>query len=154
MLVVITGGEPFRQNLTPLIKDLRLCLYDVQIETNGTLAPYNPEIYENSRITTIVCSPKAGKIHPKLEPLIDAYKYVLSADSVDSEDGLPVLALGHTASPRVARPRAGFIGPVYLQPMDSGDEDTNRRNLKAVIDSAMRYNFIVCLQLHKIIGME
>src|SRR5262245_19999182 len=38
-LVVITGGEPFRQDLGPLIDKLVKAGYYVQIETNGSLPP-------------------------------------------------------------------------------------------------------------------
>ena len=38
-LVVITGGEPFRQNLSYLLRALTEHGYYVQIETNGTLPP-------------------------------------------------------------------------------------------------------------------
>ena len=36
-LIVITGGEPFRQNLAPLVNALLGRDLEVQIETNGTL---------------------------------------------------------------------------------------------------------------------
>ncbi|MDE3061294.1 MAG: 7-carboxy-7-deazaguanine synthase QueE, partial [Pseudomonadota bacterium] len=51
-LVVITGGEPLRQNIVPLCEALLTEGFKVQIETNGTLARPLPENVE------IVCSPK------------------------------------------------------------------------------------------------
>ncbi len=51
-MVVITGGEPFRQTLGPLCKKLLSHGRMVQVETNGTL--YN-EIPDE---ILIVCSPK------------------------------------------------------------------------------------------------
>ena len=36
-LVVLTGGEPFRQNISPLCAALLHAGYHVQIETNGTM---------------------------------------------------------------------------------------------------------------------
>jgi organic radical activating enzyme len=155
-LVVITGGEPFRQNIAKLVRSLGSKGYHVQIETNGTL--YVPELPWDS--VTIVCSPKAGKISPLLTPHIDAYKYVMSADSVDPEDGLPILALDHTAKPKVARPFPGNSKPIYLQPMDPGmtigpdEHDTYRKNLNACIASCMKHGYILQLQTHKIIGLE
>lgn len=150
-LVVITGGEPFRQNIKPLCIQLVSAGYTVQIETNGTLwipdFPYS--------IVHVVCSPKTGKINAKLEPHIHAYKYVVHADQVDENDGLPLRALNHTAIPKLARPRAGFNGPVYVQPVDVQDEMENQRHLQAAIDSVMKYpGRILCLQIHKIINME
>src|SRR5271163_4878736 len=34
-LVVITGGEPFRQNVRQLVNDLFLFYFKIQVETNG-----------------------------------------------------------------------------------------------------------------------
>jgi 7-carboxy-7-deazaguanine synthase len=151
-LVVITGGEPFRQNLSPLIVLLNAHEMHVQIETNGTL-PLSPDFDCLGDDFTIVCSPKTGKVHYSLYPFIDAYKYVLSHDSMDM-DGLPIRALNHTASPRVARPHNGFDGPIYLQPMDSKDEEQNAVNLLAVKRSCMQHGYLLQLQLHKIVGVD
>lgn len=150
-IVVITGGEPFRQNIAPLVRTL--CShhgYKVQIETNGTL--FIEDMPWDS--ITVICSPKAGKINPRLLPHIDAYKYVMAANSIDPIDGLPTLALDHTASPRVARPPANDWHPVYLQPMDVGDEVLNKENVEACIASCMRHGYIMQLQTHKIMGLE
>lgn len=150
-LVVITGGEPFRQNIAPFVRMLVSAGFKVQIETNGTL--HQEDLPWDS--ITIVCSPKAGKVNPKLAPHIDAYKYVMSSRSVDPEDGLPILALDHTASPRVARPHEGYIGPIYLQPMDHGMSRVpqNLANQKACVESCMKYGYILQLQVHKLIGV-
>lgn len=150
-LVVITGGEPFRQ---PSTVDLCNVLGDmgftVQVETNGSFWPgekLDPEV-------TIVCSPKTGSVHKKLAERIDAFKYVLHADSIDLEDGLPILALGHSANPRVARPPKDFKGAVYVQPMDSKNELQNHRNQQAAVKSCMEFGYTLQLQIHKIIGVE
>lgn len=150
-LIVITGGEPFRQNIKQLCRELYLDGHEVQIETNGTLEPEDPEDQMWSFIH-IVCSPKAGKVHTWIEKHADCFKYVLSHDSVDFEDGLPILALNHTASPRVHRPTRKL--PIYLQPMDSRDEETNKLNIKAVIKSCMLFGYILQIQTHKILGLD
>jgi len=159
-IIVITGGEPFRQNLTLLVKMLTDLGYTVQIETNGTLPPPSVAFYElcatDTRVSGkcfVVCSPKTGKVHRELLPIICAYKYVMGWHSVGA-DGLPLLTLDHSASPQVARPDPGFGGPVYLQPMDSGNEEANRRNLKACVDSVMKHGYTLQLQIHKLIGVE
>lgn len=149
-LVVITGGEPFRQNITPLVKYLMEYGFHVQIETNGTLPP-SPDLPDD---VVIVCSPKTGRVSPDLQPRINAYKYVLAADAVHDADGLPTFALGHSASPRVARPHADFNGPVYLQPMDAQDLTTNQANLEAVKASCLKQGFMLQLQIHKLISVE
>jgi organic radical activating enzyme len=146
-LVVITGGEPFRQNITPFVNALGSLGYTVQIETNGTLAPSRGF----PRWPTIVCSPKAGKINTLLGQRANYFKYVLAHDSVDSEDGLPTLALGHSAAPRVARPPLTYNARVYLQPMDPQNEKEYRRNVQAVVASCMKFGHILQLQTHKII---
>jgi 7-carboxy-7-deazaguanine synthase len=89
-LAVITGGEPFRQNLSALVRELRDWKFDVQIETNGTLEPDSASAY----LATIVCSPKAPKVHPVIAKRAGHWKYVLDADHVDPVDGLPGETLG------------------------------------------------------------
>lgn len=151
-LVVITGGEPFRQNIGPLIEHLISSGFKVQIETNGTLF-INIGWMLISPWLTIVCSPKAGKINKELAQHIHAFKYVLHADSVDPNDGLPILALDHTAAPRVARPPQGFTGDIYIQPIDVQDLAENDRHMKAAVSSALEHGYRLCLQIHKIIGV-
>lgn len=148
-LVVITGGEPLRQNIGPLIHKLVFEGFYVQIETNGTLPV--PDTVFFSRITSsrlgayIVCSPKTGKIHRTVEESACALKYVLSADSVAEDDGLPLTALGHTAKPRLARPSELFQGVIYIQPMDAADTLVNARNLRATIASCKKFNYVLQL---------
>lgn len=156
-LVVITGGEPFRQNLKKLISKLVWSGYYVQIETNGTLEPA-PVAYgiETSRRkgVYIVCSPKTGKIHPRIYQTACALKYVVEAGDVREEDGLPMTALKHTALPYPARPPADWKRAVYIQPMDSKDEARNSANMIAAVESALKFGYILQLQVHKYIGVE
>jgi len=155
-IVVITGGEPFRQNIEQLVELLLRQDFTVQVETNGTLAPLNVQapVWFNRKFH-IVCSPKAGKVHNWIANRADCFKYVLSADSVDPEDGLPILALNHTASPRVARPFFSTKNkPIYLQPMDAKDQAKNDANVCAVLQSCIKHGYIFQLQTHKYIGVE
>lgn len=152
-LVVITGGEPFTQNLAPLVDALFDHGFTIQIETNGTLFLHDFP-YEK---LTVVCSPKAGKVSQLLTPHIKAYKYVIHADSVAADDGLPLHALDHPAAPRVARPHQGFTGRIYVQPVDVGeplDSLENSRHLRAAIWSCLKFGYTLGLQTHKIINME
>ena len=100
---------------------------------------------------TVVCSPKASRIHIGARQAADCYKYVMHHGSVDPDDGLPLLALGNPAVPRLARP--GTDTPIYLQPMDSGDEKENQLSLAACISSCRKYGYILQLQTHKLIGL-
>lgn len=158
-LIVITGGEPFRQNIVPAIAALIDAGYMVQIETNGIL--WLPEIETQvSRLIgwdelpglTIVCAPKTKKIHERIYELADAFKYVISAGDVNPDDGLPYRALHHKAAPQVARPRPGAL--VYVQPMDEQDEIANALNLEAAVKSTMEHGHRLQIQIHKIIDME
>lgn len=148
MLVVITGGEPFRQNLIPFTNHLLLHGYDIQVETNGTL--YQPL----NHLVTIVCSPKSESVHGQLAARADAVKYVVKAGDI-GEDGLPLHALDHPCGSRGVAKRDQFAFPhVYVQPMDEKDEEKNAANLKVAIDSVMKHGYTLCLQTHKIIGAE
>ncbi len=153
-LIVITGGEPFRQNITPFVNQLISNGYTVQIETNGTLDlvgfPYtDPNVH-------IVCSPKTTKIHPRIAPHVTAWKYVLQHGQVDPEDGLPTSALG--MGMRVARPFANTASlrpaPTYVQPMDAQNREENDLNMKAAVESSMKFGHKLCLQIHKICHLE
>jgi len=144
-LIVITGGEPFRQNLVPLTDILISSGYLVQIETNGTL------FQELNRNVYIICSPKTGEINKKLKEHIYAYKYVVNSDSVDI-DGLPLVALGHPNSGSVFKAPQGSL--VYIQPEDSKSVHQNNLNLDVAKRSVMRHNYILCIQVHKLIGVE
>lgn len=150
-LVVITGGEPFRQNITPLVEELTKRCYTVQVETNGTLPPSA----NFPRWATIVCSPKTGKINPIIAKRADYFKYVLSHDDVSDVDGLPKSALRHPAVPSLARHPEDHKHDVYLQPMDAGPgyEDITAANVQACVDSCMKYGHVLQLQIHKIIGV-
>ena len=150
-LVVLTGGEPFRQNIMPFVWAALDEGLEVQAESNGTLAP--PEARRcNSTSFTVVCSPKTGSINHKLHPLISAYKYVLQAGKVDPEDGLPTDSLGMGV--RVARPHDGFGGEVFVQPTDEGDPQRNVDNVATAVWSCLQFGYRLSVQIHKIAGLE
>lgn len=159
-LVVITGGEPFRQEIDLLVLKLiqRLGCY-VQVETNGTLPPpelsvVNQDINERKGLY-IVCSPKSGKVNPKTAAVACCFKYVMASHSVSELDGLPIHALDHKLGTlQVARPPANFKGVIYLQPMDERNTKHDEEHLKACIRSCMKYGYTLQLQVHKILGME
>ena len=162
-LVVITGGEPFRQDITELVLQLITHDFKVQIETNGTLPPPSGLFGELCAQVTypheacfIVCSPKTGNVHKSLRPLICAYKYVKSAGETmyAPNDGLPAQALDHIASPYLARPHVGFKGPIYIQPCDEQDDEKNAHNLKACVAAVMGHGYTLQLQIHKLINVE
>ena len=164
-LVVITGGEPFRQAIGRLVRRLDEEGYKTQIETNGTLG-FAFDYDHHDWPADIVVSPKAGKVHRDLLRHITAYKYVLDSDHISEDDGLPTSVLGMPAAP--ARPHLGFEGEVYVQPADEPRErnplhefrgyepenEKNDKNLAATIKSAMKYGYRLCIQTHKVVGLE
>jgi 7-carboxy-7-deazaguanine synthase len=147
-LIVLTGGEPFRQNIAPLIEALLGQGLRVQIETNGTLWVDLPM----SESLHIVCSPKTARLHPSIVERIDSYKYVLAAGATDEVDGLPAASTQKKdQAERLARPRDGAL--VYVLPLDSYELEANAANRQACVDAALKYGYRLTLQTHKIIGV-
>jgi organic radical activating enzyme len=153
MLVVVTGGEPFRQPIGMFVRYLLHRGYRVQIETNGTLIQHPfPFFHDN---VTIVCSPKTGSVHRELLPHIKAFKYVATAASLlHSHDGLPMTALDHPSAPHLFRKPADHPAEVYLQPVDERHIQDNYKNQAAVVKACLTYGHRLCLQVHKLIGVD
>jgi organic radical activating enzyme len=146
-LVVITGGEPFRQNITPLVRLLLNTGYVVQMETNGT---FYREDFPYDKVC-IVCSPKTPKIDPNIQ--IDYFKYVLDAEHISEEDGLPTSVLGSEKPP--ARPREGDEAiPIFVQPADEFDEVKNQENHAMCAAVAIKFGYRVTVQMSKLLGLE
>lgn len=138
-LVVITGGEPLRQNIAPLCAVLIKHGYTVQIETNGTLWRDLPEEVH------VICSPKTsgGTYHPLREDLlkrIDALKFIISADETDYRE------VGEVG-------QAKYRIPVYVQPMDQYDEAKNNANMQRTLELATARGYRLSLQTHKLLGI-
>jgi 7-carboxy-7-deazaguanine synthase len=165
-LVVVTGGEPFRQELSGLFDALCSNAYYVQVESNGTLEPtdnpniaarwsYRPSVnlsIEDRHGVYVVISPKTGKVHQRSFEVACAIKYVARYGAIDPKDGLPTSALDMPHAP--ARPPEDWDGMVYLQPMDSGNVIDNDLNDSAVVDSCLKHGHTLQLQIHKLIGVE
>ncbi len=139
-LVVITGGEPLRQNIIPLCEQLLKEGLMVQVETNGTLWRELPESVD------IICSPKhTGNGYAPLRADVleraTALKFIISA----THDGYTDIA-------DVGQSRTAT--PVYVQPMDEYDEEKNAANLAHATRLAMAHGYRLSLQLHKIVGIE
>lgn len=159
VLVVITGGEPFRQNIVPLCELLLKDGYQVQIETNGTLwltdmgslsVAWQPDL-------TIVCSPKTGRLAEGIMKYAKHFKYILQGWNVAS-DGLPISTMG--TDNQVARPPKGAT--VYVQPLDETLMHGNRgkalsnndNNIIVCKHSALRFGYRLSVQTHKIVNLE
>ena len=138
-LIVITGGEPMRQNITPLCKLLINNNFIVQIETNGTIFQNLPEEVK------IICSPKItnGKYHPIRPDLlkkINAFKFLTASNS----DYEKIPNLGQNE----------YNIPVYLQPIDEKNAEKNDKNRVLTLELAKKHNCRISLQTHKIWQIE
>lgn len=155
-LVVLTGGEPMRQDIVPLLHDLVYTLgFTVQIETAGTLWP--PGMTELVEVVggsiSIVVSPKTAKVHKQVAKYAKAWKYIIRHGCTDDADGLPVMATATGAKTvRLARPRGG--ARVFVQPMDEKDNWFTKRNTDEAVRVAMEHGYRLSLQIHKYIGVD
>ncbi|MEQ1789211.1 MAG: 7-carboxy-7-deazaguanine synthase QueE [Rickettsiales bacterium] len=136
-LVVITGGEPFRQNIAPFCEELLKAGFAVQIETNGTLYRELPKNVD------IICSPKnTGQgympLRGDLLERVSALKYIISA--------------GDTAYNHV--PETSQNIPIFVQPMDEGDIVKNSANTKLAVEFCLQHGYRLSLQTHKILNIE
>lgn len=150
-LIVITGGEPFRQACGPFVSKVG---WHVQFETNGTLYDESMDYFfsrDGFRQVSLVCSPKTREISKRLRPHIKHFKYVLRAGEVDESDGLPTSSLDSGVRP--ARPICGFGGTIYVQPCDENDPEKNKRNTDAAVESCIKFGYRLCLQTHKLVGL-
>lgn len=158
-LVVITGGEPFLQaGIVELTEKLISIGIHVQVETSGVhwqqgFDKWEKDVYFRSMFT-IMCSPKTGKLNAGLESWIHAYKYVILDGQVDKKDGLPNVSPESGKSKILARPPKNFDGPVYVMPCDAHDKVQNQKNMEATIDSCLSFGHTLCVQVHKIIGVD
>ncbi|MFU7502861.1 MAG: palindromic element RPE1 domain-containing protein [Candidatus Tisiphia sp.] len=139
-LVVITGGEPFRQPIELLCYKLLDLDYIVQIETNGTLYRDLPDKVH------IVCSPKAGKngyalLRDDLLSHINALKFLV-AKNIPKYSNIPEVG------------QSKYNIPVFIQPMDQNNLLLNKENERLAIDLTIKYGHRLSLQTHKILGIE
>jgi organic radical activating enzyme len=148
-LVVITGGEPFRQaSIRQLMDKLSEEGLTVQIETNGTLWPKGPTVLPHR--VHVVCSPKTPEIHPAMHDIRPMWKYLIDT-SMEIEDGLPVgLARQRHREHQVKVPPKS----VWLQGIDvPGRPDEALRNQQRAAELCMTHGFNLSVQIHKILGL-
>lgn len=134
-LVVITGGEPFRQNISPFCQSLLDLGYNVQIETNGTLYRDIPKEVE------IICSPKVinNKYLPIREDLlsrINAFKFLISTNKTN-----------YATVPELGQ--SNYKIPVFVQPMDEYQNEINIKNKQKTVEIAINNGYRVSYQIHK-----
>lgn len=168
-LVILTGGEPLRQQITPLCRELILAGYTVQIETAGTVWPptmdSNPSLERmiRNRGVELVCSPKTPKVDPAIEQFCHHYKYVVKVGAVSAFDGLPSVSTQVSPDQDVRHDLFRTSDPaatIWVQPCDEYDADGIRNekayqaNLNLVTSLSIIYGYRASIQLHKILGVD
>lgn len=157
-LVVITGGEPLRQNIAPLCKHLLSQGYTVQIETAGTLWPAAlGELYDTMDCSKLhfVVSPKTGTVHPEVLKRAMYFKYVVGSD-VEFKQGVFFADTQKTGNQRpLAMPSEDLVPKrlIYVSPCDEQDAEKNKRNLERIRHLSLTQGFIVSLQVHKYLNI-
>jgi hypothetical protein len=140
-LVVITGGEPMRQPIEKLCKELILLKFLVQIETNGTIFRELPSDVK------IICSPKISNhkyhvLRPDILQKINALKFIISANN---EDYFEVGEVGQSSRDDIS---------IYVQPMDEYNNEKNQKNLQRCLHLCEENGYFLSLQTHKIVGLK
>lgn len=156
-LAVITGGEPLLQNIFWLVTRLNVAQVTVTVETAGTVWVNDLDIlfkvrresspYQNA----LICSPKTGRLEPRLAKIVHALKYIINEGETSKEDGLPVKSTQLQGTPlTIARPNQCPYADVYVQAQDTGNDERSARNLVLAATIAMQYGYRLSVQLHKL----
>lgn len=126
--IVITGGEPTMQLTAELTRRLHQEGYFIQIETNGTTA-----LKEGCEVDWITCSPKRL---PIIINKVDELKVLFMHQNMTQYDGIEA-------------------SEYRLQPLDTGDEERNRENVKDTINYILANpKWHLSLQTHKILNVR
>ncbi|HOL21561.1 MAG TPA: 7-carboxy-7-deazaguanine synthase QueE [bacterium] len=132
--VCITGGEPFLQELSPLLDTLKRKKYYVAVETNGT-------IWQDIRVDWLTISPKREALRFSLYgyderflKVADEFKYVITGmkdiEFIDRRIKVPVI----------------------LQPVDNNISIA--RKLVSVLKKNSEKNWYLRMQMHKRINIK
>lgn len=137
--VVVTGGEPFEQDLEALLARLGADGCFVQVETSGTVGVPHTTLGQTDWITV---SPKVGmpggrQVDPRMLDLADEIKMPVGRDR-DLAVLLDLLGRRH-----------GDPVPVWLQPLSQSPAAT-----RLCIDAAALHGWRVSLQTHKLAGLR
>lgn len=177
-LIVLTGGEPMRQQIIPMLCAFRNKDWHTQIETAGTVWP--PLIWASKTPSThsmealiedgaveLVCSPKTPSIHHKVEQYCKHYKYIIRAGET-GPDGLPIYGTQPATRAIKAplyRPRPAWAPTIWVQPCEEyqprtgdfampPDPERTKRNTTMCVSVARQFGYRISLQTHKILGVE
>lgn len=152
-LVVLTGGEPLRQNVLPLIKMLGAACNLVQIETAGSVWLPGLDQFIKKNAVHIVCSPKTPTVNPFVAMNCQDWKYIVRDGEHDAADGLPSVSTQSFGVPqRLFRP-PNFKNTVWLAPCDEHDVEKTAVNVQLAVALCMEFGYRLSLQTHKIVGL-
>jgi len=160
-LVVLTGGEPFLQFVTPIVRILLWDLYRVQVETNGTVVPDGMLDLIKEEALTIVVSPKTSRVHDAILENALFWKYIVRAvDVLDPEDGLPLTSTQKEGKMRrIQRPPKHVESHnIFIQPCDDHGFGMvpftgGKANLKMAMWICERFGYSLSMQMHKILDL-
>lgn len=167
-LIVLTGGDPLRQNVFKFCALAQQQGWHVQAETAGPfwvpgleqflIADYTQQLTLPPGMS-IVVSPKTPHVASQVGAKALAWKYIVRDTENSQEDGLPVFST-QTKGVRqtLARPPDEILKKqpyrIFLQPCDEGDEGRNKTNTDLCIHLAQKFGYRVGLQQHKILNLE
>ena len=124
-----------------LVDKLHEAGFFIQVETNGTLPL--PE-----GIDWVTCSPKTAPPTPFRGRSIDELKILYMGKDTDPESILKSL-------PPFGGDGGGLGLRLYLQPLDTGDEERNRTILRETIAYILKHpKWSLSLQTHKMLGIK
>ncbi len=171
-LVVLTGGEPLRQNCEQLVANLLQTGTDVvQIETAGTCWQPGLETYIRAGRVVLVCSPKTAHVHENIIKFCNHWKYIIRGGGVSQVDGLPnqgtqiksqgqevTIYRPHFFGPQRyhqhPQPMLGVSPTIWLSPCDEYDPVLNKINQDLARDLCLKHGYRLSLQIHKLIEVE
>jgi len=160
-LIVITGGEPLRQNIAPFAYLAVRNGWEIQVETAGTVWPSELDAlfaYESfCNRFHLVCSPKTGLVHPRVAQLCVHYKYIVMQGASDAH-GLPLQSTQKAErkeAPALFFPDDEEGTTVWVQPCDEeGSRSANEANRARCVQLALEKGYRVSVQTHKVLGIE
>ena len=134
--IVITGGEPALQLTQSLIRKLHEAGFFIQVETNGTLPL-------PKGIDWVTASPKFSLVREDLK--MNELKILYQGLGDDPEHFLESLPQRGS--------RRGLC--LFLQPLDTGDEERNRVILRETIAYILEHpHWSLSFQTHKMLGIK
>lgn len=164
-LIVVTGGEPFRQGVA-LLKFVSVALknFNIQFETNGTINPPQEILTPNIPLgprgpVTFVISPKAKIAHGfRDSPHKDNQyiKYIVSEKSEIGPYGIPTKALDgpHRLDTVEELQYDGYrLSQIYLQPEETKFPIQNEYNTDLCVRLCQEQGYKLSIQIHKLIGV-